>query len=136
MALPGARRLIGGAAFALLTAGLVAGTALDPLFSRGVEAQAQPPVAESPAPPAPETESGVVDPASASTLVDPAPAATPAPPVGTEGTTANTAPPVTESGVTTSLGGSDVAVSSVGGSYEIDGPKRRIDRLPRPAPRP
>lgn len=37
---------------------------------------------------------------------------------------------------TTSLGGSDVAVSSEGGSYEIDAPRRKGKRLPVPTPRP
>jgi hypothetical protein len=32
------------------------------------------------------------------------------------------------SSTTTSLGGSDVAVSSVGGSYEVDRPKKRSER--------
>ncbi|MFN8593989.1 MAG: hypothetical protein U0031_21250 [Thermomicrobiales bacterium] len=35
-------------------------------------------------------------------------------------------PPVDPTGsMTTSLGGSDIAVSSVGGSYEVDGPARK-----------
>ena len=36
--------------------------------------------------------------------------------------------PVAGNSTTTSLGGSDVAVSSVGGSYEVDGPNSRSDR--------
>ena len=36
--------------------------------------------------------------------------------------------PDTEGAVTTSLGGSDVTVSSVGGSYEVDAPKKRSHR--------
>jgi hypothetical protein len=36
--------------------------------------------------------------------------------------------PDTSGAVTTSLVGSDVAVSSVGGSYEVDSPKRRSHR--------
>ena len=36
--------------------------------------------------------------------------------------------PATDGGVTTNLGGSDVAVSSVGGSYEVDAPKKRSHR--------
>jgi hypothetical protein len=44
----------------------------------------------------------------------------------------NTSPshdiPDTDGALTTSLGGSDVAVSSVGGSYEVDGPKKRSHR--------
>jgi hypothetical protein len=36
--------------------------------------------------------------------------------------------PETGNSVTTSLGGADVAVSSVGGSNEVDSPKKRSDR--------
>ena len=36
--------------------------------------------------------------------------------------------PDTSGAVTTSLGGSDVAVSSIGGSYEVDAPKKRSHR--------
>ena len=36
--------------------------------------------------------------------------------------------PDTGGALTTSLGGSDVAVSSVGGSYEVDAPKKRSQR--------
>jgi hypothetical protein len=39
-------------------------------------------------------------------------------------------------GYSTSLGGSDVAVASVGESHQVDGPKRRMNRLPIPQPRP
>jgi len=47
-----------------------------------------------------------------------------APVVSADGATVVDAPG--ESGsMTTSLGGSDVAVSSVGGSYEVDSPKKR-----------
>ena len=41
------------------------------------------------------------------------------------------AAPASGDSVTASLGGSDIAVSSVGGSYERDGPNRRGDRKPR-----
>jgi len=36
--------------------------------------------------------------------------------------------PVTDGAVGTNLGGSDVTVSSVGGSYEVDAPKKRSHR--------
>ncbi len=39
--------------------------------------------------------------------------------------------PATGNSVTASLGGSDISVSSVGGSYEVDGPKKRRNRSPR-----
>ena len=35
----------------------------------------------------------------------------------------------TEAGMSTSLGGSDIAVASVGGSYQVDGPKRKADKI-------
>ena len=57
---------------------------------------------------------------------------TPAPPVdSTDASTATEAPeaamdaPENGSSTTTSLGGSDVAVSSVGASYEVDRPSKR-----------
>lgn len=51
-------------------------------------------------------------------------AATPAaPPVA--------AAPVVNGSMTTSLGGSDIAVSSVGGSYEVDGPARKAKKANR-----
>lgn len=60
---------------------------------------------------------------------------TPAPPVdSTDASTATEAPetatdaPENGSSTTTSLGGSDVAVSSVGGSHEVDRPGRRSER--------
>ena len=42
----------------------------------------------------------------------------------------STSPDAPDTGgtVTTSLGGSNVTVSSVGGSYEVDGPKKRSQR--------
>lgn len=36
----------------------------------------------------------------------------------------------------TNLGGSDVAVASEGGSYQVDGPKRKGKRMPTPMPKP
>jgi hypothetical protein len=38
--------------------------------------------------------------------------------------------------VSASLGGSDVAVTSEGGSYEVDAPKRRARKAPQPSPQP
>ena len=47
------------------------------------------------------------------------------------------APPPNEgNSMTTSLGGSDVAVSSVGGSYEVDGRARKKSRHARQTPAP
>ena len=61
--------------------------------------------------------------------------ATPAPPEA-PGNAAEIAAPEVGGSLTASLGGSDVAVSSVGGSYEIDGPKRKAKKWPRPVPTP
>jgi len=55
------------------------------------------------------------------------PMATPRPPDIPAGTTTIISPEPGGS-MTTSLGGSDVAVASVGGSYEVDGPKRRTKK--------
>ena len=60
-------------------------------------------------------ESAVVS----ATATTPAPAADELPPGGT---------PEAGNSTTTILGGSDVAVSSVGGSHEVDGPRRRSER--------
>ena len=63
---------------------------------------------------APGTPTPPADPADASTATEAPDAATDAPENG--------------SSTTTSLGGSDVAVSSVGGSHEVDRPKKRSER--------
>jgi hypothetical protein len=63
---------------------------------------------------APATPTPAVDPTDGSTVTD-------APVDATD-------PPEGGNSVTTSLGGSDVAVSSVGGSYEVDRPKKRSER--------
>ena len=67
-------------------------------------------------------ESAVVS----ATATTPVPAADESPPGGTPEAAAGTA----EAGnsTTTILGGSDVAVSSVGGSHEVDSPRRRSER--------
>ena len=64
--------------------------------------------------------SGVVVPATPTSPVDSADATT-----GTGSPGAIASAPETGTSTTTSLGGSDVAVSSVGGSYEVDGPDKR-----------
>ena len=50
---------------------------------------------------------------------------TPAPPVFPADASTVVDAPDNGGSLTTSLGGSDIAVSSVGGSYEVDGPKKR-----------
>lgn len=72
-----------------------------------------------------------VDPATAGLV-----AATPAPPVLPPHATEIAPPPESGGSLTASLGGSDVAVSSVGGSYEVDGPKRKAKKWPRTTPTP
>lgn len=54
--------------------------------------------------------------------------ATEAPDTATDAPNAATDTPGSSNSVTTSLGGSDVAVSSVGGSYEVDRPGKRSGR--------
>src|SRR5215207_3656745 len=78
----------------------------DPVAARNVGLAESAVVAGTPTPQA--------DPADASTSSEAPDAATGAPENG--------------SSTTTSLGGSDVAVSSVGGSYEVDRPKKRSER--------
>ena len=63
---------------------------------------------------APATPTPAVDPAETSTVTDAPVAASDAPESGNS--------------MTTSLGGSDVAVSSVGGSHEVDRPGKRSER--------
>jgi hypothetical protein len=63
-------------------------------------------------------------------------AGTPAAPAAPE-SAAGTAPPAASgNSMTASLGGSDIAVSSVGGSYEIDGPKRKAKKVLKLTPTP
>jgi hypothetical protein len=123
-----AHPLVYGAAFAVIIACSMALDAVDPLVSRDAEAQSEPTAITA--------EGDLTVPEGAFTLgpdgrkvpVDSAlAAATPADPA------AAVAP---GDGMTTNLGGSDVAVSSVGGSHEIDGPKRKSRRFPAPTPNP
>ena len=69
----------------------------------------------------PATSTAPVSATDESTVADAPDAATDAP----EGAAAT---PENGNSMTTSLGGSDVAVSSVGGSYEVDRPRKRSDR--------
>ncbi len=70
---------------------------------------------------APATPTPTTDPADASTVTAAPEAAADAPVDATDA-------PESGNSVTTSLGGSDVAVSSVGGSHEVDRPKKRSER--------
>jgi hypothetical protein len=69
----------------------------------------------------PATPSPAVSPTDGTTVTD-------APDANTAATEGTADAPENGSSVTTSLGGSDVAVSSVGGSYEVDGPNKRSRR--------
>ena len=112
-------------AFAALLSGAVA-----PELARETEAQVQ----TGPVQPPPAVGEGL--PADAGAIGSDLAPATPVPPANPANAT--TIGGIVDSGgsVTTSLGGSDVAVSSVGGSYEVDGPKRRAKRAPKMAPEP
>jgi hypothetical protein len=124
--------LVYGVAFALVIGASMAIDAIDPLASRDAAAQAEPTViyTESDTT-APEGEYAV-GPDGSKVAIDPSlAAATPAVPVDP-----TTGLVDTGDGLTTNLGGSDVAVSNVGGSHEIDGPKRKARRFPVPTPNP
>lgn len=131
------RAAIGLAAFLLLGAALIAGSAVDPLSALDAEAQSRPTSISGEVAPSGDTETGstMADPALAQPVVAPL-AATPTAPVVNPEAVSDAAATGADGAYTTSLGGSDVAVSSVGGSYEIDGPKRRKDRLPGHLTRP
>ena|SRR5215207_4500970 len=126
---------------AVLGAALIGATLLSPLGMHVAQAQTEPPTAAN----------GVLlpppdfDPVTARNgyLIESAvaPATSSAPDSGAAESTATDAPeavadapdaaadaPETGNSVTTSLGGADVAVSSVGGSNEVDSPKKRSDR--------
>jgi hypothetical protein len=118
----------------LLALAVGAFDAVDPLDSRDVEAQVEPTVdaASQQPPPAPGAGDAVADDGS---LVATDPSLIPATPV-TPVTQSDDASVEMGEGMTTNLGGSDVAVASVGGSHEIDGPKRHTRRIPTPRPEP
>jgi hypothetical protein len=82
--------------------------------------------ATEPAPVATSDESTVTGTSEAAT--DAPDAAAEAPEATTDAPEAATDAPENGNSMTTSLGGSNVAVSSVGGSYEVDRPKKRSDR--------
>lgn len=120
----------------------LAAGALAPWASRNAEAQVDP------SQPAAELTPGQYDPALAGTDpalggVDPALAGTDPTLAATDTALAIPATPMvtaeapipeptweaTEAGMATSLGGSDVAVASVGGSYQVDAPRRKADKV-------
>ncbi len=91
----------------------------DPVAARNEDLAESAVVPASPTPP--------VDTAEASTAASAPDAVTDAPEAVSDDPE-TTGAPDSESAMTTSLGGEDVAVSSVGGSYEVDRPRKRSER--------
>jgi hypothetical protein len=120
---------IGIAAASLLVAGLTAVIAIDPWQAPEAEAQDASGgiTAIQTPPPVPgidyDAATTEIAPVSAPATASGTPAAPVAP--GSATTTAN------NGGYETSLGGSDIAVTSEGGSYEVDGPKRKAKKAPK-----
>jgi hypothetical protein len=133
---------------AMLGAALVGGTLLNPATTIVAQAQTEPATAANGVvlPPqdfdpaaarneeliasavVPEVTTTPVSAAEESTITE-APEAAPADPEGTaDDPEGATDAPEDGSATTANLGGSDVAVSSVGGSYEVDRPRKRSDR--------
>lgn len=123
---------------ALLGAALAGAALLSPAASNVAQAQAEPVTAANgvllPSPYYDPAAARIADLAESAVVTDPATtpappadqsAATDAPEAGGEAPDAVAEAPETGNSVTTVLGGSDVAVSSVGGSYEVDRPSKR-----------
>jgi hypothetical protein len=83
-------------------------------------------------PPVPGVDYSAAETGDVAPITEAAPPATPIPPAMPESATGEPLVPQTGGSYTTSLGGSDVAVESVGGSYEVDAPGRRGKRNNRP----
>ena len=115
---------------------LIAFSAVEPLLSRVAEAQAEPTGSASgvqtpPQVPSKDYIDGSTSAAAESEMVPGTPAA---PLLASD---AEEIPDVPGGGVTSaSLGGSDVAVASVGGSYQVDSPHKKKKRSPVPPPVP
>jgi len=123
-----------GVSLTLAVIAFVAISAFEPLLSRVAEAQDQMGDAGVGAP-APPPVPGIDYSAGsdAAPVLTEASAATPAAPAIPSD--AAKIPAVPAGGTTTaSLGGSDVAVASVGGSYQVDGPHKKKRRSQVPAP--
>ncbi len=131
-----ARTHAGALAFALVAGSFVIVSAIDPGQSRNAEAQTESSVtAIQTPPPVPgiDYEAALTEAAPVASPVAVADADSAAPDDVQAGETTLAED---NGGYSTSLGGSDVAVASEGGSHQVDGPKRRLDRLPKPEPRP
>jgi len=126
---------------ALLGVALAGATLLSPAATKVAEAQNEPATAANgvllPSPYYDPAAARIADLAESADVTDtattPAPptdpsAATDAPEAATEAPDAVDEAPENGNSVTTVLGGSDVAVSSVGGSYEVDRPSKRSER--------
>ena len=122
---------VGIAAASLLAAAITVVVAIDPWQAPDAEAQDATGgiTAIQTPPPVPgidyEAANTTIAPVSAPVTAS----GTPAAPVDSGGAT------LTENngGYETSLGGSDIAVTSEGGSYEVDGPKRKAKKIPKSA---
>jgi hypothetical protein len=122
-----------GVSLTLAVIAFVAISAFEPLLSRVAEAQDQ--MGDGVGAPAPPPVPGIDDSAGsdAAPVLTEASAATPAAPAIPSD--AAKIPAVPAGGTTTaSLGGSDVAVASVGGSYQVDAPHKKKRRSQVPAP--
>jgi hypothetical protein len=119
---------------AVVGAALVGATLLSAAAVNVAEAQDEPLVAANgvllPSPYDDPAAARIADLAESALVSDtetaPAPPADESPPSGTP--EAAVGAPEAGNSTTTILGGSDVAVSSVGGSHEVDGPRRRSER--------
>ena len=119
---------------AVIVAALVGATLLSAVAVNVAQAQNEPQIAANgvllPSPYDDPTAARIADVAESAvvsaTATTPALAADESPPSGTPEAAAGA--PEAGNSTTTILGGSDVAVSSVGGSHEVDGPRRRSER--------
>ena len=136
-----ARRFTFPVTTATLVAAFMGGSLAGPAATRVAQAQTGPATAANgvllPPPdfdPAASRDAELIESAAIPATPTPAPppadgsTVTESPEVAGDAPDTVTATPENGNSVTTNLGGSDVAVSSVGGSYEVDGPKKRSNR--------
>ncbi len=112
----------------------VAASATDSILSRAVYAQSDPPAAISAiqTPPAvPGIDYTIAGSGGSSPSFSELAPATPVPLASSEIATSTPAIGAADGSMTTSLGGSDIAVSSVGGSHQVDAPGRKSNRTSR-----
>jgi hypothetical protein len=112
------------------TAAIIIGVGgLDLAFPANVRAQDEAVLAEPPASSSEPDNSAVASDA-------PAAVGTPFAPIAPAGATSGAGTAGDGSATMTSLGGADIAVSSTGGSYEVDAPGNRGRKMPRAMPKP